>query len=162
MVDDNGLIFIHGLEGSSQGYKASLMREAFDEILIPDFRGTLQERMAQLEAYLLPGERLWTIVGSSFGGLMAAIFARQYPERVRKLILFAPALIWPDFTNRLPDPISIPTIIIHGSCDELFPPGLTRSLAEKVFLNLDFRVVDDDHGLGTTATDTDWHKLVES
>jgi len=36
------LIFIHGLEGSSQGVKATLLRGLFPGILTPDFRGSLE------------------------------------------------------------------------------------------------------------------------
>jgi len=44
------IIFIHGLEGTSQGVKASLLRGIYPEILTPDFRGDLAARMAYLSA----------------------------------------------------------------------------------------------------------------
>ena len=46
------LIFIHGLLSSGQSYKANLLRGYFPDILTPDFEGSLEERMAQLESIL--------------------------------------------------------------------------------------------------------------
>jgi len=116
MIDSERLIFIHGLWGSSQGVKATLLREIFPGILTPDLRGELDERMGELG--MLLGDKMgWTIIGSSLGGLMAAMFTCQNPDQVIKLILFAPALIWPDFVNSLPKPVSVPTVIYHGSRD---------------------------------------------
>ena len=158
-IDQTRLIFIHGLEGSSEGVKAKLLRESYPDILIPDFRGSLDERMAQLYTLLgdAPG---WVMVGSSFGGLMAAIFACQVPAQVDKLVLLAPALIWPDFANSPPDPISVPVLLFHGRQDEIIPLEAVRSLAERVFLDLDMRVVDDDHGLYKTAHTIDWAEVL--
>jgi pimeloyl-ACP methyl ester carboxylesterase len=161
--DPSRLIFIHGLEGSSQGVKASLLRGLFPGLLTPDFRGSLEERMGALNR-LLGQSTGWTIVGSSFGGLMGALFTCQYPQRVRKLVLMAPALIWPDFialaSASPPAQVDAPTIIYHGTRDELIPLDQVRDLAEGVFTDLDFRVVDDDHGLYKTVHEIDWVSLL--
>jgi len=150
-------IFLHGLEGSSQGDKATLLRGLFPNILTPDFSGSLQERMTSL--YSILGERAgWTIIGSSFGGLMAAMFACQRPLQVDKLVLLAPALIWPDFAANPPAPIDVQTSIYHGSRDELIPLDAVQKLAEQVFRNLVFHAVDDDHGLYKTVHQIDWVK----
>ncbi len=153
------LIFIHGLMGSSQGVKATLLRGLFPGMLIPDFSGSLDERMAQLKT-LLAGKSGWQIVGSSLGGLMAALFATSQPDRVARLVLLAPALVWPDFAQNPPDPISVPTVIYHGSRDDLIPLAQAKALAEKVFSNLVFHEVDDDHGLYQTAHNIDWKGLL--
>lgn len=158
--DTAQLIFIHGLEGSSQGVKATLLRELIPNIRIPDFSGSLEERMEALD-HVLGGTARWTVVGSSFGGLMGALFACRYPERVRKLVLLAPALIWPDFASSPPEPVSLPVVLYHGKWDEVIPLEPARKLAEAVFLNLDFRVVDDDHGLYKTVHRIDWISLLE-
>ena len=155
----SNLIFVHGLEGSSQGVKAKLLRQIFPGILTPDFRGPLAERMRQLDKFLT-GKSGWTIIGSSFGGMMAALYACQHPTQVDKLVLLAPALIWPDFAGDLPESISLPVIIYHGDKDELIPSGVIREIAEKVFLNLTLHLVDDNHGLYKTAQEIDWRKLV--
>jgi pimeloyl-ACP methyl ester carboxylesterase len=153
------LIFIHGLMGSSQGVKAGLLRGIFPHILTPDFSGSLEERMEQLER-LVGDEKGWTIIGSSLGGLMAALFASRRPAQVDRLILLAPALIWPDFAEALPAVLEMPTTIYHGSRDELIPAEQVRAIAERVFSRLDFHLVDDDHGLYETAHALDWKNIV--
>lgn len=162
MVDDptnRRLIFIHGLISSGQSFKANLLRGVFPGMLTPDFEGTLEERMAQLKAVL--GDRSgWTIIGSSFGGLMGATFTCQHPGQVDKLILLAPALIWPDFAQSPPPPVSVPTVVYHGTRDEIIPLELVRPLAERVFTDLTFHAVDDDHGLKAAVKAIDWRGLV--
>jgi pimeloyl-ACP methyl ester carboxylesterase len=154
------IIFIHGLEGSSQGVKASLLRGLFPGILTPDFPGSLEQRMMQLDG-ILGGRRTWTMIGSSLGGLMAAMFTVQHPEQVKRLVLLAPALIWPDFAASSPEPIYVPTIIYHGKQDAVVPLTPVRELAERVFRNLKFYAVDDDHGLYKTVHAIDWPALLE-
>lgn len=45
-------IYIHGLMGSSRGFKAGILRGLFPDMVIPDFGGALQERMMALDAVL--------------------------------------------------------------------------------------------------------------
>ena len=90
---------------------------------------------------------------------MGALFACQHPAQVRKLVLMAPALIWPDFANHPPAAINVPTIIYHGNRDEIVTLNPVRQLAETTFLNLTFNIVDDDHGLYKTAHAIDWKSL---
>jgi len=160
MIDPERLIFIHGLYGSSQGVKATLLREIFPSILTPDLRGELHERMEEL-GMILESKTGWTIIGSSLGGLMGAMFTCQNPDQVAKLILFAPALIWPDFSNSLPEPVSVPTVVYHGSRDVIVPLEQVKEIAGRVFLNLTFNVVDDDHGLYKTVHQIDWRILLD-
>ena len=155
------LIFLHGLEGSSQGVKATLLRGQFPGILTPDFNGDLNQRMTKLNA-ILTKETGWTMIGSSFGGLMAALFACQHLDQVARLILLAPALIWPDFAAQPPEPVDVPVVIYHGSRDSVVPLEATRILAERVFKNLAFHIVDDDHGLYKTVHAIDWNTLLEA
>ena len=159
MIDQNRLIFIHGLMGSSSGVKATLLREKFPEILTPDFEGSLDERMERLRQIL--GDKTgWTLIGSSFGGLMASLFTCEYPHQVKKLVLLAPALIWPDFAESTPEPVSVPSVVFHGTRDELIPIERSQELAEQVFLNLVFNAVDDDHGLYNTVHALNWETLL--
>jgi pimeloyl-ACP methyl ester carboxylesterase len=155
------ILFIHGLEGTSQGEKATLLRGIFPDLLTPDFRGVLDERMAQLNA-LIGDSRGWTMIGSSFGGLMAAMFACQRPDQVEKLVLLAPALIWPDFAANPPAPIDVPTVIYHGSLDAIIPLEAARGVSQQVFHNLEFHAVEDDHGLYKTVHAIDWVSLLGS
>lgn len=111
--------------------------------------------------YTILGEEAgWTIIGSSFGGLMGALFTCQHPAQVRKLVLMAPALIWPDFANEPPAAVDVPTIIYHGKGDQIVPLIPVRQLAERVFRNLAFNIVDDDHGLYKTAHEIDWKEIL--
>ena len=155
----NKLIFIHGLMGSSQGVKATLLRERFPKILTPDFPGSLEERMDRLDSHLST-KKGWTIVGSSLGGLMGAIYTTRHPDQVRKLVLLAPALVWPDFAQNLPEPVDVPTVVYHGSQDDLIPLDAVRTLAEQVFRKLTFHVVEDDHGLYKTVHELDWDMVL--
>ena len=153
------LIFIHGLEGTSQGEKARLLRSIFPAILTPDFAGVLEARLECLRN-ILGDERGWRMIGSSFGGLMAAIYACERPAQVEQLILLAPALLWPDFAASPPAPVDVPVIIYHGTQDKTIPLQPTKELANRIFRNLDFRTVDDDHGLYKTVHAIDWKALL--
>jgi pimeloyl-ACP methyl ester carboxylesterase len=155
------IIFLHGLESSSQAYKASVMRKVFPELIVPDFTGPLEERMEALYP-ILGDEKDWTIVGSSFGGLMGAIFTCEHPDQVEKLVLLAPALMLPQFAPFLSrKPVSVPTTIIHGKQDTIVPLERVREIAKQVFSNLTYQIVDDDHSLHKTANDLNWKEILE-
>jgi pimeloyl-ACP methyl ester carboxylesterase len=154
------LIFIHGQDSSSQTYKATLLRAAYPDAIVPDFAGLLDQRMDQLAPILADGDD-WVIVGSSMGGLMGALWACAHPAQVRRLILLAPAIHLPEFAAQLPPPIAVPVTVYHGLRDTVVPLMLVRVVAERVFRNLAFHVVDDDHRLHATAEALDWRALVE-
>lgn len=154
-------VFIHGLEGTSQGVKATLLRNLFPQIVIPDFRGSIQERMAVLEGELARHDT-WTVIGSSLGGLMAALYTCQHPASVRKLILLAPALILPVFSENVTTPVDTTTLLIHGTQDNIVPLEPVQRIAEKAFKNLTFISVEDDHGLYKTVHQLDWLELLSS
>jgi pimeloyl-ACP methyl ester carboxylesterase len=151
MTISERIIFIHGLFGSSQGVKATLLRQRYPHILTPDFNGSLDERM----------DALREILGEEKGWTMLALFTTQHPEQVDKLVLFAPALIWPDFASQPPQPVDVPTVVFHGAGDEIVPIEDVRKLCQRVFNNLDFHQVDDDHGLYETVQALDWKALLE-
>ena len=159
-LDTSRLIFIHGLESSSQGTKAKLLRKKFPGMLTPDFPGDLNERMQIMDS-ILREKTDWTIIGSSFGGLMGALFTCSNPDKVRKLILLAPALVWPEFAQNPPEPVDVPTVIYHGRQDELLPLEVVLQLAQRAFTNLSFHAVDDDHRLLKTVRKIDWGILLE-
>ncbi len=155
-----GIIFIHGLESSGQGYKGRFFRKIFPNILTPDFKGELNERMEQLITTLLKFEKI-SIIGSSFGGLMATIYAEKFPEKVSQLILLAPALNFYNFNKETFNKINTPTTIIHGSKDEIVPLFPTKKIAEQIFKNLDFITVDDNHLLHKTIENINWLSLLK-
>ena len=151
-------IFIHGLIGSGQGFKGTFLRGVFPDILTPDFPGDLAQRMARLEDILSEGSD-HILIGSSYGGMMAALYACAHPQRVKKIILLAPALPFHPFDENLPGPCDVPTVIFHGRQDAIVPLDATRALAGRVFTNLQFNVVDDDHLLHETVQRLDWRAL---
>jgi pimeloyl-ACP methyl ester carboxylesterase len=152
-------IFIHGQESSSQGTKGVFFKDLFPEMIIPDFVGDVSTRMPKLNEILRDKEDI-LMIGSSLGGLMAALYAFQNPDRIRKLILLAPALNLPEFSPHLSETLTLPVYIFHGKADELIPPRLIQTIARKVFATLTFTLVDDDHRLSRTFTSIDWSQLI--
>ena len=152
-------LFIHGLESSSQGNKARYFRERYPEMIIRDFQGSLGDRMKVLNRVIAERKDL-ILVGSSFGGLMASIFTCNHPKRVNKLILLAPALNMDDFKPYLGFKLNVPATIFHGESDEIVPMATVRAISEKIFLNLKFNVLDDDHPLSRRFESLDWDNLL--
>ncbi|NJP06754.1 MAG: alpha/beta hydrolase [Chloroflexaceae bacterium] len=160
MTNSMQRIFLHGLESSSQGFKATMFRELFpDAIHTPDFTGPLPQRMDQLYE-VVQATTGWIMVGSSFGGLMAAVFACTRPNQVERLVLLAPAINLPEFASYEQQSVSIPTTIYHGRRDDVVPLSPVRQMAERVFVNLTFHEVDDDHMLRSTVQSIDWQTLL--
>jgi pimeloyl-ACP methyl ester carboxylesterase len=153
------VIFIHGQESSSRGTKGSFFRELYPQMIIPDFTGDVSTRMPRLNE-VLRDKRGIIMIGSSLGGLMAALYAFQNRRRIKKLILLAPALNLPEFSAYLSEKLTLPVYIYHGKADKVIPLKLIQPIAEKVFTNLTFTTVDDDHRLSRTFTSIDWPKLI--
>jgi pimeloyl-ACP methyl ester carboxylesterase len=152
-------MFIHGLESNNQGTKAIYFREKFPGMLTPNFPGPLDERMARLRE-ILSGQNEILLVGSSFGGLMASIFAMENEPSVRRLILLAPAVNLMEFTSYRQRKILMPVHIYHGRQDEVIPISDVEEVAKQVFSNLTFNSVDDDHYLHKTFKTIDWDTLL--
>lgn len=152
-------IFIHGLEGSDQGTKAVFFRKKYPDMIIPNFRGDLQARMKGLKR-ILSGKSRISLVGSSFGGLMASLFAMEYETRVEKMILLAPAINLIEFAHCKGKTISVPVWVYHGRADQVIPLKEVEPVARKTFRNLSFHAVDDDHFLHKTFRTIDWGKLL--
>ena len=160
-MDNSRIIYLHGLESTSQSGKARQFAEKFPGMVTPDFTGEFEERMKQLKP-ILGRKKNWTIIGSSFGGLMGTVFTCQKPTQVRKLILLAPALLREPFGSYLNlEPVSVPTIIIHGTGDDVVPLEPVREIAEKLFTNLQYIVVDDGHRLQKAFGELDWEEILE-
>lgn len=149
---------MHGLESSGQGRKAVHIRSLVPDLLTPDFTGDLTTRMAQLEPWL---ERAptWTIVGSSFGGLMAALWTRSHPERVERLILLAPALHRPELFAP-EQAVDVRTLLVHGTQDDVVPLEPVEEAARRAFRDLTVWNYRDDHRLIATSEALDWRKLL--
>ena len=152
-------IFLHGLESSSKGAKASFLRNIFPDMEIPDFKGSLAERMASLYD-ILAGQKDIILIGSSFGGLMATIFAIENTDVVKKIVLLAPALNFPEFSSYPVHRIDIPTWMIIGRDDTVTPANKVLPLARKFFATLTYNEVKDDHMLARTFRKLDWETLL--
>ena len=152
-------IFLHGLESSNQGTKARFFQDRYPDMIVPNFTGPLAERMEKLNG-ILSSERSIALVGSSFGGLMAAIFAIENESQVDRLILLAPAINLLSSMDYKDKNISVPTWIFHGKSDAVIPLSQVEAMAHKLFSQLSFHVVDDDHFLHKTFKDLDWHTLL--
>ena len=88
--------------------------------------------MKKLENLLL-GQSDIRLVGSSFGGLMAAIFAMENEARVDRLILLAPAIHLMDFTDYRTKTLDVPAWVYHGRQDEVIPLEDVEAVAKNVF-----------------------------
>ena len=152
-------IFLHGLESSSRGTKGRFFRERYPEMLLPDFKGSLPERMEKLNR-LLSGRSGIRIVGSSFGGLMGALFAMENEALVDRLILLAPAINLVQFTEYKDRKVSVTGRLYHGKNDEVIPLEEVKKVAKRSFPNLSFHEVDDDHFLHKTFPAIDWDDLL--
>jgi len=152
-------IFLHGLESSSRGAKAAFLQDLYPDMLIPDFRGSLADRMASLYA-ILAGQKNIILIGSSFGGLMATIFAMENSAAVIRVVLLAPALNFPEFSDYTLQRIDIPTWMIIGRNDTVTPADKVVSAARKIFTTLYYDEVDDDHLLARTFRELDWETML--
>ncbi|MCX7816034.1 MAG: lysophospholipase [Syntrophales bacterium] len=152
-------IFVHGLESSSNGTKGKYFKQHFPDMIVEDYTGSLSQRMEKLKRDLQSKQNI-IMVGSSYGGLMATIFAILYPEKVRKLILLAPALNLPEFEMYREAISGTPTIIFHGSEDEVVPIDEVRAVAKKTFTQLNYYILQDDHSLHRTFATLPWDDLL--
>ncbi|MFX0140067.1 MAG: alpha/beta hydrolase [Candidatus Hodarchaeota archaeon] len=164
------IIFIHGLESSGKGFKGQFFRRVFPECLTPDFeeynpkisiKALLEKRMTQLNL-ILEDKDPWIIIGSSFGGLMGALYTCQNPKKISKLILLAPYLSLPELNPNKYSSVNVPVIVFHGERDRVAPINQSRSLAELIFTNLIYNIVNDNHYLHKTVKRINWRKLIES
>jgi pimeloyl-ACP methyl ester carboxylesterase len=164
----NKVIFIHGLESSGSGFKARFLKNQIPEIIIPDFEPfrpemsidlLLMKRMEQLES-IMNRSSSWIIIGSSFGGLMGALYTLQKPLEIYKLILLAPYLIEKHFNQSNLKPTNIPVIVFHGKNDSVVNHQRTKEFAQKYFNNLQYHIVNDDHFLHSTIQCLNWKELI--
>lgn len=152
-----GIFFLHGLDSSGQGNKGRFFAEHFPHIHCPNFAGTLANRLHQLTNLCQDFTNL-ILVGSSFGGLMATCYARDFPAKVTRLILLAPALNFEEFSPPATK-LQVPITLIIGCDDTVTPPDQVIPLAQQTFSNLEIRIEEDDHMLQKTFLDMAWHEL---
>jgi pimeloyl-ACP methyl ester carboxylesterase len=153
------LVFIHGLDSSSRGTKGAFFQARYPRMIVEDFEGPFEERMAKLEILLADKDGL-TLIGSSLGGLMAVVFSFRHVEKIAKLILLAPALnhLPPEMCRDLK--LDFPVVIYHGNHDEVVPPGPVHDIARQIFTNLTYHLVEDDHSLHEIFFSLAWDDLL--
>jgi pimeloyl-ACP methyl ester carboxylesterase len=126
----------------------------------PDFAGSFDQPMSQLRD-ILSDNSSWTLIGSSYGWLMATVFALDHEAQLRKLTLLAPALTLEPFDSlSKPGPVSVSMIVIHGRLDTVVPLEPVRDIAQKLFTNLAYYIVEDDHRPRKTANEMDWKSIL--
>ena len=146
------VVFCHGLEGSPNGTKVRAMKDAGIDVLAPDFQGQmLAERVQTLRAVLadLDPEQPILLAGSSYGGAVAAWTAMHTRHPLAGLLLLAPALHYAE--PPVPDadayaPVSVPTVIIHGTEDTIVPLSASETYAAKA-AHVVVHAVNDGHRL---------------
>jgi uncharacterized protein len=98
------LFYLHGFASSPKSTKVGYFRERLAEhgielrcpdFNLPDFSTLTMTRMlAQLGAELTAIGGQATLFGSSLGGTLAILAAAQFPQRVDRLVLMAPAVMF--------------------------------------------------------------------
>ena len=152
-------IFIHGLESGNQGAKSVFFRERFPDMIIPDFTGNLQKRMEKLNIILSDKSDI-ILVGSSFGGLMASLFALENEPGIKTMVLLAPAINLTEFAPTKNKKISVPVQVYLGRRDEVIPLAEVEPVVRRTFTNLTLNIVNDDHFLHNTFTTINWETLL--
>jgi predicted esterase len=154
-------VFIHGLESSGMGTKGVFFKDKYPDMIIEDFVGTFKDRMEKLNK-ILSGKASLILVGSSYGGLMAAAYAFDNEKSVKKLILLAPALDIYEFEPYLRRQLLLRVVLYHGRDDDVVAPSSVQDIARTVFANLEYHLVDDDHSLHRTFSLMNWDDLLET
>ena len=152
-------IFVHGLYSSNKGIKASFFRELYPDVILPNFVGSLEERMQVLRE-ALDGKSDIVLVGSSFGGLMATLYALEEEDKIRRLVLLAPALNFAKPSSLAGKILSVPTWIYHGIKDDVIPIRDIKDIGQRLFKRLTFVELDDDHNLHSTFRQLPWEELL--
>jgi predicted esterase len=94
----------------------------------------------------------------------------EHETQVRRLIRLAPALTlepltWlpkpKPFDQTQGKPVSVPTVVIHGTLDTVVPLEPVRDIVQKLFLNVKYHIVEDDHRLHKSIHELDWNSILE-
>ena len=157
----SSLYYFHGLESSPSGFRAQYLKERYPEILIPKLPKDAEQRHQILTGLLKPDAY---IIGSSLGGLSALICAKHFPERIRGMVLLAPAVGFFEaryrtaenlnFVASLTIPETIPTTILAATEDEVIPMEAIEALVARSGKGHHLRLhkLEDEHRMRRAAT----------
>ena len=144
------LVWAHGLWGSPNGSKVTAIRKSGIKVISPDFNEMeLIDRVELLKETIELGNVV--LAGSSWGGLACALTAMQIPEKLKGLLLLAPALHYPESPNDEPEkliaPDNVPVTIIHSTTDDIVPISASKNYIERSGNNVQLIEVEDNHVL---------------
>jgi uncharacterized protein len=98
------VVYLHGFASSPNSTKARYfddrLREAGARLRCPDLNEpefatlTLTRMLQQLESELDAASAPAALIGSSLGGTLAILAASRFPDRIAKLVLLAPAVMF--------------------------------------------------------------------
>ena len=91
---------------------------------------------------------------------MASLFAMENGSQVKRMILLAPAINLIGATPQKKRTVNVPVRIYHGRDDRVIPLEEVSVIAKKIFSDLAFNTVDDDHFLHKTFKTIDWDTLL--
>ena len=142
---DRKIMFFHGLESGPHGRKYHALREHFD-VVSPNFEGQdIVERLATAEALTQDATDL-IVVGSSYGGLLAALLYARHPERFYGYVLAAPALMLADEAEIGSMPSN--AVVVHGTRDDVVALEPVKEICARH--GIEIVEVDDDHRLAAS------------
>ncbi len=98
------VLYLHGFASSARSTKAAYFADRFRPhgvtLECPDFNEpdfatlTMTRMLVQLEGVLREGREPATLMGSSLGGTLAVLAASRFADRVNRLVLMAPAVMF--------------------------------------------------------------------
>ena len=126
------VLYLHGLESNQGGKKVDFLAKEF-MVHAPEMDYKSEHLSYQLDNIMV-NFKPDIIIGSSMGGYVADILARNYGKPA---ILFNPALhnriFDPNISNYIPDEDDIlqdDKIVVLGKDDEVIPPYITKIMLE--------------------------------
>ena len=162
-MSGNVPMYLHGLEGSPSGLKASWMRREFGAFApeMPAHGRDLEtfERCVSIAADALRAHRPNLVVGSSFGG---AVLMKLVVDGIwcGPCIFLAQAGVAYGFPERLPP--GIRAILIHARQDEIIPFAHSEIVAASSGDEVELWPTDGSHGLAHIVEDGLLRRAVEA
>jgi len=102
------IVYLHGFASGPSSNKARYFRDRLQaagaQVEVPDLAGgdfehlTISSQLGVIEH--AAGSATVSLLGSSMGGYLAALYAARHPERVERMVLLAPAF---GFARRWPE-----------------------------------------------------------